>query len=109
MKPGDKVVCIESAHDSDNRFEVKKGRVYTILDLWNCSCHTHLDVGLGSYTIGRINCIHCGKTAPNSKSYVPSYYFRPIEYPSAHEELMNKTWVEEKIDIPIKEPQKQES
>jgi len=110
MKPGDKVVCVQSQGDNIGLYHIKKGQIYTIYQIWECSCSLHLDIGLGSYPT-HTSCFKCEGKSPDCSCYVPSKYFRPIQHNEAHEELINKKIVEEKLDVPtkIEEPQKQES
>lgn len=112
MKVGDEIVCIFAPPDASGYVPVVKGRVYLLLGIVTCqNCgHTWFDVGIlpsGDFQ-------ECGRCAPFSTFpghtvWVSYKLFRPIEYNSAHEELLNKEVVEEKLDIPVKEPQKQES
>ena len=107
MKVGDKVVCIKNASNSFG-VGVVKGRVYTINDVSACECgRVFFDVGLPDS--GGINLCRCGVILNNSKTvFVISTVFAPIQYNSAHDELINKEIVKETSYIPVKEPQKQE-
>jgi len=101
MKIGDRVVCIKS--DFNGVSEVKKGIIYSVHDTLICPCGLiHIDVG-GSNEIDEGTC-ECGRTHNVVTSYFCSKFFAPIEYNSAHDELISKI-VEEKPEF-INEPAK---
>ena len=104
MRVGQKVVCIKS---STSRWVIK-GRIYTVENMVKCECgHIMIAVGvvrLKMYT----SCSTCGMLySPNI--WFNSANFAPIQYNSAHSELVQKAVTIEKSDIPIKEPQKEKA
>lgn len=107
MKVGDRVVCVK-AH-SQPECPLKVGKVYIILDMLLCSCgEMCIHVGIGNPGDWDATSCGCGRLLnPDSIWWLDPDLFRPIEYNSATEELANKKVVEEKSDIPIKEPQKE--
>ena len=107
MKVGDRVVCVNNASNSFG-VGVVKGRVYTINDVLACECgRVYFDVGLPD-SVGKNLCL-CGVILNNTQTvFVISTAFAPIQYNSAHDELLGKEIVKETSDIPVKEPVKQE-
>lgn len=109
MKTGERVVCVETKGNVYGH-SVKKGQIYTINNVWTCpSCGKFkLDVGLYHNMSGRNGgCVKCSLDGPDiSVIWCDSRLFRPIQYNSAHSELVQKAVTIEKSDIPIKEPQK---
>jgi hypothetical protein len=105
MKVGDRVVCVK-AHGNPE-CGVKKGAIYTIRDVKQCSCGSiAFDVGIiGTSPLG--SCRLCKKRYFKSIGiwWISARSFAPITYNSAMDELLNKEIVEEKADIQIKEPQ----
>ena len=100
------MVCIKS--HSDPLCALRKGLIYIIMDINKCEC------GVISFNVGIINArtsivCFCGESAETSIWWISSELFRPIQYNSATEELANKEIIEEKSDIPIKEPQKEKA
>jgi hypothetical protein len=104
MKIGTKVVCILNGTNSVGN-QVIKGRIYTIEDILDCPkcpliwidvglrCESNTDECLCGYFRGSANIV-----------WVDHRYFRPIEYNTAHEELIKKEVIEEKSDIPLEVP-----
>ena len=105
MQVGQEAVCIEDSCDNSNTFRIIKGQVYHILGIWKCNCHTYYDIGFNASRT--FECVHCYDTIHDGIVYVPSKYFAPIQYNSAHDDLINKIkeTKEEKLDAPIKEPE----
>lgn len=106
MKIGDRVVCVK-AH-TNPACRIKKGTIYTIRNAKQCSCgNIAFDVGIiGTSSIGSCNSCKGKYTKPIEIWWISARSFAPIQYNSAHDELLNKEIVEEKADIKIKEPEK---
>ncbi len=111
MKPGDRIVCVSAPSSECGEVFVKKGTVYLLLGIIPClKCdHVWFDVGVRpSGDFQRCGMCTYPSKFPGHTVWISRELFRPIEYNSAHSELLKEV-VEEKLDIPIKEPQKQES
>jgi hypothetical protein len=110
MKPGDKVVCIETTSTysewSKQKWTVYKGQIYTIQNVMTCCDMFYLDVGFVSKI--PVRCPKCSKNMGHIV-WAGSILFRPIQYISAHEELLKKETIVETSDQPIEEPKKQEA
>ena len=95
-------MCVSS---KCNCMGVMKDSIYTITSIWNCSCgeiYFNVDsMPLTGWT--GCKCPDCGEEENGGLMYLWSTFFAPIEYNSAHGELI-KEIVIEKLDIPIKEP-----
>ena len=102
MKPGDRVVCIRTKSINDNAHTIIKGREYTIEGTYSCLCgKIYLNIGI--YFNGPMSGLcNCNNTTPQGIVWANSIHFRPLQYHSAHNELINV--VEERLDIKIKEP-----
>lgn len=111
MKVGDRVVCVESHRWLGNVF-ASKGKEYIIYDVHKCTC------GGTSFNIGTIRPVElrgdgsesrcaCGTTYTTQAVFTTSIKFRPLQYDTCHDELINI--VEEKLDIEIKQPTEAES
>jgi hypothetical protein len=104
MKAGNKVVCIDPVGD------LIKGKIYIIRDLKEClKCNAlELDVGICLVYgfLYRQRCPKCGHYEEGfiggGKHWFNASRFRPLQYDTCHDELINI--VEEKPDIKIKEP-----
>lgn len=99
MKIGQKVVCIQSCTNPPGTASVKKGQIYTIIDTKTCSyCGQHwVDVGIRVPAgLGLCTCLRILNR--NGTAHCNPILFRPIEYNSAHDELI-KQIVTEKPDI----------
>ncbi len=108
MKVGDRVVCVGS--HSNPRCPLRVGIIYMIMGCKECpTCGgVGYNVGIGTIPEHQWTRCTCGaRGAIDSVWWISSKLFRPIQYNSATEELANKKVVEEKSDIPIKEPQKE--
>ena len=110
MKAGDRVVCVIS-HSKSNENGVIKGKIFEIIEVRKgpCNC-VPIVFNIGITHI--FNCMMCMECYTNfdtndSMWWFSSSLFRPIQYNSATEELANKEIIEEKSDIPVKEPQKE--
>ena len=100
MKTGDKVVCIRT---SKGDFVVKN-RIYIIDFAVTCGCGNELvDVGVVRVGYGGTYCEGC-RCQYHGKHLFNSTYFRPIQYNTCHDELINI--VEERIDIKQPEHEK---
>ena len=109
MQVGDRVVCIKTRTSSDGVAYIYKGRIYTILNEWICGC------GDRNFNVGLSNVLKSGcdvclvMTKIQGITWIDSRCFWPIQYNSATEKLANVEIIEEKSDIPIKEPQKEKA
>jgi hypothetical protein len=100
MKVGDNVICIQTCSNGFNE-SVFKGKIYTIYAIRNCpGCKKiQFDVGLRG-VIGSDKCL-CGYGSGKTDiTWAVSTLFAPIQYDSAHDELLEKI-VEEKPDVLI--------
>jgi len=102
MKVGDRVVCVQGHYDP--KCNLVKGREYIIYATRKCPCGgIGFDVGIiGTSRIG--NCLICSSDFIKDVGVwiVSSTRFRPIQYNSAHDELIESI-VEEKADVEVKE------
>ncbi len=104
MKTGDRVVCIKTKTSRQGNHKIVKDRIYMIHNVFSCQCGMlHLDIGFSNISpMGRCNCGDLYFT--EGTLWAHSIYFAPLQYNSAHDELINI--VEEKIDV--KQPEKVE-
>lgn len=100
MKVGDRVCCVKT----HSQGVVKKGQVFTILNINNLECGCiQLDVGIiGDSIHGRCR---CGVVYIKEYSiwWLNSSRFAPIQYESAHAALLNEIADNPKERIDIKE------
>ena len=101
MKTGDRVVCIKSSNYKNTWPDIIKGKIYTIRLVNYCGCSVWLDVGIDMCQIDS-SCHRCRFSLPGGCAWYGSLLFRPLQFNSAHEELINI--IEEKIDVEIHEP-----
>lgn len=101
MKVGDRVVCVKANSNSDCPLKVNS--IYHIFDINVCKCGSvSFDVGIMlPFNFILILCV-CGSFYETNVWLLGSELFAPIQYSSAHDELINI--VEEKLDVEIKEP-----
>jgi hypothetical protein len=97
MKTGDKVVCITS-HGS-----AIEGKVYEVYGIKTLACGcVVINVGLTLPHVYFACFSHgCFDNPTGGYQWHNSDYFKPIQYNSAHDELLEI--IEEKIDIPEKQ------
>ena len=93
MKVGDRVVCVKV----NPKKHLVKGAIYTINYIHECCGRISYDVGVERWN-GSTRCASCKK--PIERSLFISWFFAPLQYNSAHDELINI--VEERIDQPEK-------
>lgn len=77
FKIGQKVVCVKT----HSKGLVKKGQIYTILEVYVCpSCGLiHFDVGIDGSYIDNWKCTPCGYVIKTDKWYMCYRLFRPLE------------------------------
>ena len=95
FKVGQKVVCVISDKG------ISKGNIYVILDFDYCACKHKcwVDVGI-TMPVGKIvvGCGDCSHDLTPNINWWNSRHFTPIEYNSAHDEIMQK------FESPIERP-----
>ncbi len=107
MKVGDNVVCIKTMASTQGDGQIIKGQIYPILDEWACGCGwRHFDIGHTTLYVSGCPTCH-SHSQKQGMLWARSEYFAPIQYNSAHSELLQKAVTIEKSDIPIKEPKKE--
>jgi hypothetical protein len=105
MKVGDRVVCVKS-HSKAHENGIIKDKIFTILNImahYKCGC-VIFDIGISSgFMSTYTKCRHGDSIPGGSIWWISSRLFSPLEFNSAHDELLNKEVVEEKYDGEIKE------
>ena len=101
MKVGDQVVCVKSLIDEENII-VKKGLIYTILNVDVCKCgDIAYDIGKSYDTSYIQQSCKCGEINHDGIWWVSSSCFAPIQ----RDEFLNSDQIEksaeEKIDIEL--------
>ena len=103
---GQKVVCV----DVSGVTSLVEGATYTIIGINKCVCGC-LQLLVHSGSTAECTKCACKTETPiiGGDSWQRSTRFRPLEYDSAHEEILEKYPLTEEIpDVPVKEPQKTE-
>lgn len=100
FKVGQDVVCV----NKNSMHNTIVGKTYLINRVKYCKCGKQaVDVGL-PMLYSATEC-SCGKVSYDGIAWFGSFRFRPLEFISAHNELIEKFPIPEEVpDIEIKEP-----
>jgi hypothetical protein len=74
---GQEIVCLETR--SVAGVGIKKGKVYTVLDIASCKCDHHVDVGLIAPRNAAFYCGNCSSRMPVTRAaWASSKLFAPL-------------------------------
>ena len=103
FKIGQQVVCVKQ--HSQGILEVNK--IYTVLNIYKCNCgRIAFDVDILNHYNTSTTC-DCMKTIePKTIWWINSKLFRPLEYNIISNKELISNIITEKLDTPIKQPEK---